>query len=156
MRDENASCPSGSFYTIKKGDTLSGIAGRCGVGMTELLNANPYLDPAYIEIGQCIILPRGTTLHTVADGEQLFDILRRYDVSAAELRQANPDIDILALKEKDVLQIPVKLRSGSYTVAEGDTLPSIAARFGVSITSLLKANPELRPDEFLPGQSIRV
>ena len=54
---ERASCKYGIFYTIRRGETLSVIAGRCGISLSELLSMNPYLNPAYYLAGQVIIVP---------------------------------------------------------------------------------------------------
>ena len=58
---ERASCKYGTFYTIRRGETLSVIAGRCGICLAELLNMNPYLNPAYYLAGQVIIVPKKQT-----------------------------------------------------------------------------------------------
>ena len=45
-------------YEIKKGDTLNKIAGRFGLGIDELMWANPKLrDPTLVSLGRKIILP---------------------------------------------------------------------------------------------------
>jgi LysM repeat protein len=45
--------------------------------------------------------------------------------------------------------------SGGYTVRHGDTLSSIAARAGVSLSALRAANPQIRnPNLIFPGQTI--
>ncbi|MET3712699.1 LysM repeat protein [Sphingomonas trueperi] len=45
--------------------------------------------------------------------------------------------------------------SGGYTVRHGDTLSSIAARNGVSLSALRAANPQIRnPNLIFPGQTI--
>jgi LysM repeat protein len=47
--------------------------------------------------------------------------------------------------------------ASSYVVQRGDTMSRIAARFGLSLRSLVAANPELpNPHEILPGQVINL
>lgn len=47
--------------------------------------------------------------------------------------------------------------TGEYTVRPGDTLDSIARRFGVSVGALLRWNPRVQdPDRILPGQVLRI
>jgi spore coat assembly protein SafA len=44
-----------------------------------------------------------------------------------------------------------------YTVRQGDTLAKIAARFGVSLQAILRANPQIRnPDRIYIGQRINI
>jgi LysM repeat protein len=46
--------------------------------------------------------------------------------------------------------VPVSLRT--YTVRSGDTPSAIARKCGVSVNSLLAANPQVRPTRMQPGQ----
>lgn len=43
-----------------------------------------------------------------------------------------------------------------YTVKSGDTLSSIAAKYGTTVTKLKQLNPTINPDLIYPGQRIRV
>ena len=45
---------SGTFYTVKTGDTLAGIAEQVGVPVTRLQELNPNLDPQALVSGQKI------------------------------------------------------------------------------------------------------
>ena len=45
------------LYTIESGDTLLAIAGRYGVTVGEVLEANPGLDPQRMRVGQEIVIP---------------------------------------------------------------------------------------------------
>jgi LysM repeat protein len=47
---------SGTFYTVKTGDTLGGIAETVGVSVTRLQELNPDLDPQALVAGQKIRL----------------------------------------------------------------------------------------------------
>ena len=47
---------SGTFYTVKTGDTLGGIAATVGVSVTRLQELNPELDPQALVSGQKIRL----------------------------------------------------------------------------------------------------
>jgi spore coat assembly protein SafA len=49
-----------STYSVRSGDTLSGIAGRAGVSLADLLRANPDIrNPNIIFPGQQILIPQG-------------------------------------------------------------------------------------------------
>jgi soluble lytic murein transglycosylase-like protein len=85
-------------YTVKPGDTLSGIAARTGVSAVELARANHITDPNRLFAGRSLAMPAvaaaapaataGRT-HVVAAGDNLSTVARRYGVSVATLAKAN-------------------------------------------------------------------
>lgn len=89
------------------------------------------------------------TLHTVAWGETLYSIARAYGVTPQAIANAN-NISINSWVYTGTrLTIPTSQRaddvapttpSGYYTVRAGDTLSSIAARFGTTADALATAN----------------
>ncbi|MBQ4061604.1 MAG: LysM peptidoglycan-binding domain-containing protein [Christensenellaceae bacterium] len=151
-------CKKGSFYVIKKGETLSGIASRFNMNFAELLSSNPYLDPSYYIPGQTIVIPYGCMVkqYTVSQNDTLADILRRFDTDAKTLRRLNPSDDMLSLMPGKQINVPDKRSGADYIIRDEDTLESIAVRFGTDIVELLRKNPNLRPNEFVAGQGIRV
>lgn len=46
-----------STYAIKAGDTLNKVAGKLGIGLQALIDANPGVDPRRLRIGQLINVP---------------------------------------------------------------------------------------------------
>lgn len=54
----SASVPEDGVYSIQSGDTLSAIASRFGVSLSDLMNANPGVNPNRLQIGQKIVIPR--------------------------------------------------------------------------------------------------
>jgi LysM repeat protein len=99
-------------HEVGSGETFLAVARRYGVTYTQLLNANPGIDPDRIRPGQTLRLPAGATApsagarpatadapaparpaarrtHTVVQGETLWSISRRYGVPAEQIRTAN-------------------------------------------------------------------
>ena len=70
-------------------------------------------------------------------------------VNGVNWHQSNPDTDLDSLSAGQVLCEPqenIACRTASaYTVAQDDTLESIALRWNVSVGALLRANPCLAP-----------
>lgn len=56
-RSKNKS-ESGFWYTIRRGDTMSDVAAKFGVGLRQLLSLNGNVDPKSIRVGQRIRVPR--------------------------------------------------------------------------------------------------
>jgi soluble lytic murein transglycosylase-like protein len=82
-------------YTVKPGDTLSGIAARLGVSATELARTNGITDPNLVYAGRSLALPGGRTAsvpartYVVVAGDNLSTIARRHGVTVTELARAN-------------------------------------------------------------------
>lgn len=119
----------GSRVTVRSGDTLSQIAARHGVSVTDLTRVNGISNPRLIYPGQLLTIPgaasRGSTTRTPTSP------------AAAPSRPA-----------------PVSV--GTVTVRSGDTLSSIAVRHSVSLASLQGANPGLDPRALWVGQKVVV
>ena len=99
-------------------------------------------------------------LYTVQKGDSLWSIAKQYGVSLESLIKANPQIkDPNKIYPGQQIRVPVS-DSGelfAYTVKKGDTMWSIAKRFGVSLESLIRANPKIKdPNKIYPGQTVYV
>ncbi|BBN93306.1 LysM peptidoglycan-binding domain-containing protein [Deinococcus grandis] len=88
-------------YTVRAGDTLSGIAVRTGVSVASLRAANPRLKTAdAVQAGWVLTVPISSApraaapvkagTYTVRDGENLTVIARRFGLSVTQLVNANP------------------------------------------------------------------
>lgn len=122
----------GSTYTVQAGDTLNGVARRCGVSPAALAAANGISPTAGLKIGQKLRLPaKGTAAastaknatkaapaaksgktrtHTVQAGDTIYRIARQHGVSPAALMQANKLTPQTAgtIKTGTTLTIPAK------------------------------------------------
>lgn len=79
-------------YTVKRGDSLSEVAERFGITLSEIKRLNR-LDGNVIHVGQTLVLPGGEPIraseHRIQRGETLSEIAERYRVSLSGLRRAN-------------------------------------------------------------------
>jgi LysM repeat protein len=109
--------------------------------------------------------------HVVRAGETLGTIAAQHGVSASTLAAANGIKNPNLIKIGQVLVIPggsaakstgsssastAKASSGTYVVRKGDTLGSIAARFGVSASALASLNGIANPDRITVGKVLRI
>ncbi|HEX6271310.1 MAG TPA: LysM peptidoglycan-binding domain-containing protein [Anaerolineales bacterium] len=104
----------------------------------------------------------GTSV-TVVSGDTLLKIANRCGTTVSALRRANPEIGSGSLIfPGQVLQLPGAILGTDggffiYIVARGDTLRSLASRFGTTVDALLTANPEItNANVIYEGQRLKV
>ena len=104
----------------------------------------------------------GTSV-TVVSGDTLRKIADRCGTTVAALRLANPEIGWGSLiYPGQVLLLPGSILGSDggyliYIVARGDTLRSLAARFGSTVESILASNPSItNPNVIYEGQRLTI
>ena len=142
--------PKGSnTYVVKKGDSLWSIANNYGITVDELKAANN-LSSNILNVGDTLVIPKKESakpgeylVYTVQKGDNLWDISRKYDVTVKDIIDLN-NLGTTALSINQQLLIPVKQNeevSGSiYVVEKGDSLWSIARKYGITVDELIKVN----------------
>jgi len=165
--------PVGPVHTVRYGETLGGIATRYGVALAEVMALNEITNASRIEVGQPIRLPVGARetpkprlarYHTVRRGETLSHIARKYRVSVRGLMRLNnisdPSLIRIGQRLRLVGDPPKKVTPrektwGTHTVRSGESLASIALRYGCSVDDLVEWN-SLSDTTIQPGQTLRV
>ncbi|UYQ76384.1 LysM peptidoglycan-binding domain-containing protein [Glutamicibacter sp. JL.03c] len=168
--DKKSSSSSTSSYTVKSGDTLSGIAAKHDMSLSELLKVNNISSSKRIYPGDKIKVSGGssssksqtpskpkakTSTYTVKSGDTLGGIAAKHGMSLSELLKVNnissskriypgDKIKISGGSSSSKSQTPSKpkAKTSTYTVKSGDTLGGIAAKHDMSLKALLDLNPE--------------
>ncbi len=173
------------YYTVKRGDVLSRIAVNNGTTVTALCRLNGIKSTSTLRIGQRLIVRDGvkpatttkttttasstkpatttsssTSTYTVKSGDNLSSIAKRHGTTVAKICELN------GISRNSTLQIGQKLKlSGSaaatssaeyYKVKKGDTLSSIARRYGTTITKICDLSNISRNSTLQIGQRLRV
>jgi len=149
-------------HTVRRGENLAGIAARYAVSLDDLLTWNPIADPDRIQAGQRLRIQGAAPAavmpieHTVARGDTLSALASQYGVTVAELQRWNGIADPAHLRIGQRLALYTD-SSGwtAYTVQRGDTLGSIARRYGCAVAEIKTWNG-LKSNTIHPGQKLRI
>ena len=137
--------PNENIYIVKSGDTLYSIANKYGMSVQELKDLNK-LTSNTLSIGQQLVVSEANAgtldTYTVKAGDTLYSIANKYGLTVNELKQLNNlTSDILSIGQ--VLNISnsnTSLPSNTYIVKSGDSLYSIAKKYGITVDALKNAN----------------
>ena len=154
--------PPGDYivYTVRSGDTLYKIANQYGVSVNDIIEFNQ-LPSTSLSINQQLLIPNGTTTppqdnnvtYTVRAGDSLWKIANQYGITVDELIQAN-NLTNTTLQIGDTLIIPGRIEEPEipgeeippsnnvieYVVQSGDSLYSIAKKYGLTARELQEYN----------------
>lgn len=177
---------SAASYTVKSGDTLSGIASQYNTTVNQIVSLNQLSNPNLIYVGQVLKLKNSqaansssssssaaTTVgtYTVKAGDTLSAIASRYSTSSSTLASLNSLSNPNLIYVGQVLKVSSNASTSSstsssansnvttaasYTVKAGDTLSAIAAKYGTTYQTLASANSISNPNDIYVGQVIKV
>lgn len=112
--------------------------------------------------------------YTIKEGDLVGRVAARYGMSLAEIKRLNPNINVdrvsigqkIRVKGKPKAEdttakkaTPQPIEEGDavwHTVASGDLVGRIAAKYGTTVRHIQELNPGLNPDRISIGQKIRV
>jgi LysM repeat protein len=171
-------------HTVAKGDSLWLIAKKYGIGVDELAAANQLSKSATLRLGQQLSVPAkaapaasdtdAANTYTVKSGDTLGAIAKKHGSTVSAFRAANNlSGDNLRVGQKLVIPgnaVPLspgssapaaiaaapRAGAGTYTVAPGDTLGTIARRLGVKTGDLATLNTITDPAKLRVGQVLRL
>lgn len=121
-------------YQVKKGDTLGHIAKKYSMPMDAIMNLNGIRNVRHLRIGQDLIIPVSTRLASNHPDQPTTTTNKR---AARTTRQATSSRRLAQDVERSV---SAPAGSQRYVVRKGDTLWSIAQKFGVEVQALKKWN----------------
>jgi len=170
-----------AFHKVRRGQTLGGIAQRYGTSARTLQRLNGLRSAHFIRIGQRLRVPlrgkgrRPTTrsvqvaraasqdgTHIVRRGESLGKIARRYNTTVAALQRLNGIKNAALIPVGKKLRISAdspgnaKARYVKHRVRRGQTLGSIARRYGTKVSILKRLNGVKNVKRLQIGQVLRI
>ena len=161
-------------HRVRRGQTLGSIARLYGTNVRALTRINGLRSAHLIRVGQRLQVPtrgegiwpaknvRRATVHTVRRGESLGRIARRYKTTVAALTRLNN------IRKPSLIRVGQKIRVAGraneaaprtyvkHKVRRGQTLGSIARRYGTSVATLKRLNGVRNVRLLQIGQVLRV
>ncbi len=171
--------PMPAQYVVEEGDTLLGVAYRFGSSVDAIRLASGISDVDQLRIGQMLIVPPARSLLQAVDPNvPLIEVAQSYSLDASVIAAYNGRTLAQTAQPvgQNVVVIPPQpidvTRSGSpgasqqtavsasdpvvYTVAEGDSILSIAEKLGVDPKKLVAANRIADTDWIVAGDSLAI
>ena len=135
-------CSEENRYTVKKGDTMTGIARQYGVSAADLMALNPYVSPNMLVIGQVICVPKKQESPQIPPAQ-------------AEEGEKDDATD-QTTPEGGLCAGPCcALCPEGWTrevVRPGESYTDLLRRYDISLRAMRIANPRLLPGLMIPGQ----
>ncbi len=150
----------GGFITItvKPGESLATYPRLYGVSGSAILAVNSLKDPNLIYPGQVLVLPVVRTFtpslttpfyYTAVSGDSLAAVSRRFELDPGAIARANGVAEVTP-------GVTYLMPAGPhiYVLKKGDTIGSVAARYGVTEQFILNGNTIPNPGILYAGQEI--
>ena len=164
-------------YRVKAGDTLFSIARKYKVSISDITKLNKLKSNALLHPGQILKIPglsytqkakeavakNKKTVYKVKKGDTLFSIAKKYNMRVDTLRKLNnlklhpklkPGMELTVLGKPVTIQ--KRKKPTKHIVRRGDTLWSIAKKYGLTIYELRILNPKLARGVLKKGSVLNV
>ncbi len=156
-------------YVVQKGDTLYGISKRFNTSVQSIKELNN-LTSNILSIGQVLKIknndesnPLECIVYTVKKGDNLYSIAKKYNTTVGEIKRYN-NLTSNLLDIGDRIVIPCNVENDfkdlnnnyvTYTVVKGDSLYSIANKFGTTVDKIKELN-DLKSNTLYIGDKLIV
>lgn len=144
----------GVLVEVQPGDTLNSLAEKYGTSTTAIVNYEPnaITNPDVILPGQTLIVPGGKPPEPLEIDSPVLDQIEEQPSSGQNV-PPEPTVTEASADEPDAVDDVI---GESIEVQPGDTLATVAQRFGVTIDELARANAIDDIDLIYSGQTLDV
>ncbi|MGP4715153.1 LysM peptidoglycan-binding domain-containing protein [Psychrobacter sp. T6-6] len=124
-------------YKVKSGDTLTGVARRYNIGLSDLASANNLTTTSNLILGRTITIPAGGSVASASSSSQSSSSTSSNSSSSASSGTKLSNTE-------------------NYKVQSGDGLIALARQFGVSVEDLAATNNLATNSQLQRGQTLKV
>lgn len=157
-------------YRVKTGDTVTQIAKRFGLSITAIAKLNNLGPKSLIRVGQVIKLVGNAPPEVQAEsyrvkpGDTLLGIASRHKLTLSELTSINRISSSTLIYPGQVLRVAKVIPTSqpplgapdTYVVATGDSLDSVAQKFGMTLSALREYNNLAKASIIYVGQVLNL
>ncbi|MFH7767423.1 LysM peptidoglycan-binding domain-containing protein [Acinetobacter sp. BSP-28] len=164
-------------YQVQRGDTLSSIAAKSKISLTELAQLNKLSNNSGVRVGQTLKIPASSTVpdnYTVQSGDSLSAISAKYNLGMdyiANINGINRNTGLrvgqrLKLTGEEPVATSQKVeakiekvsfeKSDSHVVKPGETLSNIAKKYHLQLDYLAALNGLTRNSTVRIGQRLKI
>jgi len=143
-------------YTVRPGDNLSKLAERSGVSRARIRELNPAVNFEKLKIGQTLRLPYGAAQALAA--RPVAEPAPEPARVARPAARSSESVAATAASTSPATSRPTSEPAAAgveHTVAQGESLWSIARKYGISVAELERTN-SLGGSTIRPGQELRI
>lgn len=158
----------GATYTVKSGDTLSGIAAKFNVTTKKLQNLNGIKNPNKISVGDKLKIKgkakkgtASTKTYKIKSGDTLSGISSKFGTTTKKLQTLNGISNPNQISAGQTIKVTgkkgKKANSKKYhKVVSGDTVSQLAGKYGSTTAKIKKWNKLKNANAIQIGQRLRV
>ncbi|QWK20538.1 MAG: LysM peptidoglycan-binding domain-containing protein [Hydrogenobacter thermophilus] len=168
------------YYVMQKGGKLEHVAKRLGVPLKELEALNPEYKGKFLSKGTKVKVPKGEEkeekkvaeesydFYTVERGAKLEHISKKLGIPLKTLEKLNPEYKGVWLKKGTRVKVPkgtakseeipgekTKVSYVKHRVRRGETVSSIAKKYGVSVKEVMRVN-HLKSKKLYAGMVLKI
>ena len=147
------------YHTVRKGETLGKIASKYHTTVNNLKSWN-HLRSTNLRVGQKLIVKKGTTVKVpnpnakpAQDSTQIASNCVTDSVATTSDTIGGP---VPAAPQPEIKPVQPQVNYTSYTIQRGDTLSSIARRYGTTADYLADFNKLSNKDAIQVGQKLKI
>lgn len=144
-------------YFAKRGERMDSIAKKFGIQVAQLRDVNDLPNSKKFNKPSTILVPNGQKVNFVPSDEALDKPAQNISLMQAESTKSVPPIDVSSTENNTTAteETTSSAKIRSHTVKKGESIQSIAKRYGVTVKQVMAAN-SLRNTRVKVGQSLTI
>ena len=146
------------YHVVRKGETLGALAGKYHTSVNNLKSMN-HLRSTSLRVGQKLIVKKGTTVMVPnPNAKPTQDSTKLISGNTTDSSSTSDTIGgpVPVKTQPEIKPVQQQPDYTSYTIRQGDTLYSIARRYGTTANDIAQYNNLTNKDAIKIGQKLKI